>query len=77
MAINFQNSFNPNKRLSRRTWSEAGSWGLAGMKSYDRRDQILAELRKKGTISLEELTKKLNAIPAASGATSRSCKDRV
>ncbi|MGC2768344.1 MAG: DeoR/GlpR family DNA-binding transcription regulator [Candidatus Acidiferrum sp.] len=35
------------------------------MKSNDRRDQILLELRKKGSISLEELMKHLGASPAS------------
>jgi DeoR family transcriptional regulator, aga operon transcriptional repressor len=35
------------------------------MKSDDRRDQILVELRKKGSISLEELTEHLGASPAS------------
>ena len=35
------------------------------MKSNDRRDQILVELRKKDSISLEELMKHLGASPAS------------
>jgi DeoR family transcriptional regulator, aga operon transcriptional repressor len=35
------------------------------MKSNDRRDQILVELRKKGSVSLEELIKHLGASPAS------------
>jgi DeoR family transcriptional regulator, aga operon transcriptional repressor len=35
------------------------------MKPTDRRDQILVELRKKGSISLEELIKQLGASPAS------------
>ena len=35
------------------------------MKSNDRRDQILLELRKKGSISLEVLMKHLGASPAS------------